>query len=283
MVKEVFEDESGDEGSVIVEDVRQVQKRDVKKKKKEVEKVEYRKFNIKVGFRIVDYIKILVFVKFKDDNIEVVKNKRNMGLKGKVVKLFEMKIKVVKEEVVEVRKRREKVEKELLKIIKRIFFKSKWDSIMSQIDVEKNVVKFKVEVKSKLESYFSIFLLFIVKKEVVIKEKFKKKLFSLFILDFSKVKSKLNFGFLVFVIRRELFFVISKKNFFRSNFIGDVVKRLFFVVFNGSFNVFKLDLNDFVGSSLFGFVISFVRSSYSDLVGIDGGGEFSVLGIFRIV
>lgn len=103
----------------------------MKKKKKEVEKVEYRKFNIKVGFRIVDYIKILVFVKFKDDNIEVVKNKRNMGLKGKVVKLFEMKIKVVKEEVVEVRKRREKVEKELLKIIKRIFFKSKWDSIMS--------------------------------------------------------------------------------------------------------------------------------------------------------
>lgn len=102
----------------------------MKKKKKEVEKVEYRKFNIKVGFRIVDYIKILVFVKFKDDNIEVVKNKRNMGLKGKVVKLFEMKIKVVKEEVVEVRKRREKVEKELLKIIKRIFFKSKWDSIM---------------------------------------------------------------------------------------------------------------------------------------------------------
>lgn len=100
------------------------------------------------------------------------------------------------------------------------------------------MVKFKVEVKSKLESYFSIFLLFIV-KEVVIKEKFKKKLFSLFILDFSKVKSKLNFGFLVFVIRRELFFVISKKNFFRSNFIGDVVKRLFFVVFNGSFNVFK--------------------------------------------
>lgn len=145
------------------------------------------------------------------------------------------------------------------------------------------MVKFKVEVKSKLESYFSIFLLFIVKKEVVIKEKFKKKLFSLFILDFSKVKSKLNFGFSVFVIRRELFFVISKKNFFRSNFIGDVVKRLFFVVFNGSFNVFKLDLNDFVGSSLFGFVISFVRSSYSDLVGIDGGGEFSVLGIFRIV
>lgn len=103
----------------------------MKKKKKEVEKVEYRKFNIKVGFRIVDYIKILVFVKFKDDNIEVVKNKRNMGLKGKVVKLFEMKIKVVKEEIVEVRKRREKVEKELLKIIKRIFFKSKWDSIMS--------------------------------------------------------------------------------------------------------------------------------------------------------
>lgn len=103
----------------------------MKKKKKEVEKVEYRKFNIKVGFRIVDYIKILVFVKFKDDNIEVVKNKRNMGLKGKVVKLFEMKVKVVKEEVVEVRKRREKVEKELLKIIKRIFFKSKWDSIMS--------------------------------------------------------------------------------------------------------------------------------------------------------
>lgn len=102
----------------------------MKKKKKEVEKVEYRKFNIKVGFRIVDYSKILVFVKFKDDNIEVVKNKRNMGLKGKVVKLFEMKIKVVKEEVVEVRKRREKVEKELLKIIKRIFFKSKWDSIM---------------------------------------------------------------------------------------------------------------------------------------------------------
>lgn len=102
----------------------------MKKKKKEVEKVEYRKFNIKVGFRIVDYIKILVFVKFKDDNIEVVKNKWNMGLKGKVVKLFEMKIKVVKEEVVEVRKRREKVEKELLKIIKRIFFKSKWDSIM---------------------------------------------------------------------------------------------------------------------------------------------------------
>lgn len=102
----------------------------MKKKKKEVEKVEYRKLNIKVGFRIVDYIKILVFVKFKDDNIEVVKNKRNMGLKGKVVKLFEMKIKVVKEEVVEVRKRREKVEKELLKIIKRIFFKSKWDSIM---------------------------------------------------------------------------------------------------------------------------------------------------------
>lgn len=102
----------------------------MKKKKKEVEKVEYRKFNIKVGFRIVDYIKILVFVKFKDDNIEVVKNKRNMGLKGKVVKLFEMKVKVVKEEVVEVRKRREKVEKELLKIIKRIFFKSKWDSIM---------------------------------------------------------------------------------------------------------------------------------------------------------
>lgn len=83
-----------------------------------------------MGFRIVDYIKILVFVKFKDDNIEVVKNKRNMGLKGKVVKLFEMKVKVVKEEVVEVRKRREKVEKELLKIIKRIFFKSKWDSIM---------------------------------------------------------------------------------------------------------------------------------------------------------
>lgn len=103
----------------------------MKKKKKEVEKVEYRKFNVKVGFRIVDYIKILVFVKFKDDNIEVVKNKRNMGLKGKVVKLFEMKVKVVKEEVVEVRKRREKVEKELLKIIKRIFFKSKWDSIMS--------------------------------------------------------------------------------------------------------------------------------------------------------
>lgn len=103
----------------------------MKKKKKEVEKVEYRKFNIKVGFRIVDYIKILVFVKFKDDNIEVVKNKRNMGLKGKVVKLFEMKVKVVKEEVVEVRKRREKVEKELLKIIKRIFLKSKWDSIMS--------------------------------------------------------------------------------------------------------------------------------------------------------
>lgn len=103
----------------------------MKKKKKEVEKVEYRKFNIKVGFRLVDYIKILVFVKFKDDNIEVVKNKRNMGLKGKVVKLFEMKVKVVKEEVVEVRKRREKVEKELLKIIKRIFFKSKWDSIMS--------------------------------------------------------------------------------------------------------------------------------------------------------
>lgn len=103
----------------------------MKKKKKEVEKVEYRKFNIKVGFRIVDYIKILVFVKFKDDNIEVVKNKWNMGLKGKVVKLFEMKVKVVKEEVVEVRKRREKVEKELLKIIKRIFFKSKWDSIMS--------------------------------------------------------------------------------------------------------------------------------------------------------
>lgn len=103
----------------------------MKKKKKEVEKVEYRKFNIKVGFRIVDYIKILVFVKFKDDNIEVVKNKRNMGLKGKVVKLLEMKVKVVKEEVVEVRKRREKVEKELLKIIKRIFFKSKWDSIMS--------------------------------------------------------------------------------------------------------------------------------------------------------
>lgn len=103
----------------------------MKKKKKEVEKVEYRKFNIKVGFRIVDYIKILVFVKFKNDNIEVVKNKRNMGLKGKVVKLFEMKVKVVKEEVVEVRKRREKVEKELLKIIKRIFFKSKWDSIMS--------------------------------------------------------------------------------------------------------------------------------------------------------
>lgn len=103
----------------------------MRKKKKEVEKVEYRKFNIKVGFRIVDYIKILVFVKFKDDNIEVVKNKRNMGLKGKVVKLFEMKVKVVKEEVVEVRKRREKVEKELLKIIKRIFFKSKWDSIMS--------------------------------------------------------------------------------------------------------------------------------------------------------
>lgn len=103
----------------------------MKKKKKEVEKVEYRKFNIKVGFWIVDYIKILVFVKFKDDNIEVVKNKRNMGLKGKVVKLFEMKVKVVKEEVVEVRKRREKVEKELLKIIKRIFFKSKWDSIMS--------------------------------------------------------------------------------------------------------------------------------------------------------
>ncbi|XP_065931914.1 CAP-Gly domain-containing linker protein 1 isoform X5 [Magallana gigas] len=282
-VKEVSEDESGDEGSVTAEDARQAQKRDVKKKKKEAEKVEHRKPNIKVGSRIADYIKTPVPVKSKDDNTEAAKNKRNMGPKGKAAKLLEMKAKAVKEEVAEVRKRREKVEKEPPKIIKRTPPKSKWDSIMSQIDAEKNVAKPKAEVKSKLESYLSTPPPPTAKKEVATKEKPKKKLPSLPTPDFSKVKSKLNLGSPVSAIRRESSPATSKKNSPRSNFTGDVVKRLSSVASNGSSNAPKLDLNDSVGSSLLGSAISSVRSSHSDLAGIDGGGESSVPGTPRIV
>lgn len=281
-VKEVSEDESGDEGSVTAEDARQAQKRDVKKKKKEAEKVEHRKPNIKVGSRIADYIKTPVPVKSKDDNTEAAKNKRNMGPKGKAAKLLEMKTKAVKEEVAEVRKRREKVEKEPPKIIKRTPPKSKWDSIMSQIDAEKNVAKPKAEVKSKLESYLSTPPP-PTAKEVATKEKPKKKLPSLPTPDFSKVKSKLNLGSPVSAIRRESSPATSKKNSPRSNFTGDVVKRLSSVASNGSSNAPKLDLNDSVGSSLLGSAISSVRSSHSDLAGIDGGGESSVPGTPRTV
>ncbi|XP_061183993.1 CAP-Gly domain-containing linker protein 1-like isoform X2 [Saccostrea echinata] len=271
-VKEVSEEESADEGSVTIEET----KPQKKKKKKEAEKVEHKKPNIKVGSRIADYIKAPVPVKPKDENTEAAKNKRNMGPKGKAARLNDSKTKGGKEEGNEERKKKEKVEKEPPKIIKRTPPKSKWDSIMSQIEADKNVAKPKSEVKSKLESYLSTPPPPSSKKETAPKEKPKKKLPTVPTPDFSKVKSKLNLGAPVALIRRESSPAAGKKDSPRGGVSGEVMRRLSSVASNGSSKAPKLDLNDSASSSVLGSAISSVRSSQSDLAGVDGGGESSV-------
>ncbi|XP_056010195.1 microtubule-associated tumor suppressor 1 homolog isoform X6 [Ostrea edulis] len=280
-VKEVSEEESANEGSVTTEDTIS-QRRDIRKKRREIEKTEHKKPNIKVGSRLADYIKAPVPVKPKDENTEAAKNKRNMGPKLKAAKSSDAKVKGGKDNGTEEKRKKEKMEKEPPKIIKRSPPKSKWDSIMSQIEAEKTVVKPKAEVKSKLEAYLSTPPP-PSKKEVVPKEKPKKKLPSLPTPDFSKVKSKLNLGAPVALIRRESSPAAGKKDSPRGNVSGDVLRRLSSVASNGSSNAPKLDLNDSVGSSVLGSAISSVRSSQSDLAGVDGGGESSVPSTHRML
>jgi hypothetical protein len=273
-IKGVSEEESANEGSVTTEDTAP-QRKDLKKKRKEVEKTEHKKPNIKVGSRLADYIKAPVPVKPKDENTEAAKNKRNMGPKVKAAKSSDAKAKGGKDNGTEEKRKKEKVEKEPPKIIKRSPPKSKWDSIMSQIEADKTVVKPKAEVKSKLEAYLSTPPP-PPKKEAAPKEKPKKKLPSLPTPDFSKVKSKLNLGAPVALIRRESSPATNKKDSSKGNVSGDILRRLSSVTSNGSSNAPKLDLNDSVGSSVLGSAISSVRSSRSDLAGADGEGESSV-------
>ncbi|XP_062603207.1 uncharacterized protein LOC134264979 isoform X2 [Saccostrea cucullata] len=272
-VKEVSEEESADEGSVTIEEAKPQRR----KKKREAEKVEHKKPNIKVGSRIADYIKAPVPVKPKDENTEAAKNKRNMGPKGKAARLNDSKTKGGKEEGNEERKKKEKVEKEPPKIIKRTPPKSKWDSIMSQIEADKNVAKPKSEVKSKLESYLSTPPPPPKKETTAPKEKPKKKLPTVPTPDFSKVKSKLNLGAPVALIRRESSPAGGRKDSPRGGGVsGEVIRRLSSVASNGSSKAPKLDLNDSASSSVLGSAISSVRSSQSDLAGVEGGGESSV-------
>ena len=125
-----------------------------KKKKFNVVK-DFKKPNTtNVVSKLSEYLKSPLPVKPKEDknNTEEAKNKRN-SLKGKIdLKGSKLESKVNEEKKVEEKKEKEVIEKEPVKKVKRTPPKSKWDSIMSQIDNKKDEekVKPKAEVKSKL-------------------------------------------------------------------------------------------------------------------------------------
>ncbi|KAK3600508.1 hypothetical protein CHS0354_028706 [Potamilus streckersoni] len=152
---------------------------------------EFRKPNINVGSRLADYIKAPLPTKPKDDqaNTEEAKNKRNtQKSKGDSPKHLS---RTESTEVVE--KKQEIIEKEPVKKVKRTPPKSKWETIMSQIEHNKSSEKKPKEVKSKLEAYLNAPIPVSPKKADEIKDepKVKKKIPASKIPDFSKVQSKL--------------------------------------------------------------------------------------------
>ncbi|KAL3880072.1 hypothetical protein ACJMK2_032343 [Sinanodonta woodiana] len=153
---------------------------------------EFKKPNINVGSRLADYIKAPLPTKPKEDqaNTEEAKNKRNtQKSKGDSPKHLS---RTESTEVVE--KKQEVIEKEPVKKVKRTPPKSKWETIMSQIEHGKSSEKNKPkEVKSKLEAYLNAPIPVSPRKIDELKDepKVKKKIPASKIPDFSKVQSKL--------------------------------------------------------------------------------------------
>ncbi|XP_069129978.1 restin homolog isoform X2 [Argopecten irradians] len=236
------------------------------KKKKEVEKIEYKKPNVNVKSRLGDYIKAPLPVKVKEELKEPPKAKQNTESKKKNSKEDTDKSKQNGVESEE-RNRRKKVEKEPPKIIKRTPPKSKWGNIMSQIEEDKGKVKPKAEVKSKLETYLSSPTPTpVVKKEEVAKEpKVKIKLPTVPKPDYSKVKSKLGLGAPAPVIKRDRSPVPGGRDQSPrpGRTKGDNSRRPSSVSSAGS-TVPKLDLNDSLGSSVLDSALSSARSSQSE-------------------
>ena len=166
-----------------------------KKKKFNVVK-DFKKPNTtNVVSKLSEYLKAPLPVKPpKEDknNTEAAKNKRN-SLKGKIdLKGSKLETKVNEEKKPEEKKEKEIIEKEPVKKVKRTPPKSKWDSIMSQIDNKKGEEKNKpkAEVKSKLAELLKAPPPPPPKKDV--EPKPKRKLTNA-IPDYSKVQSKLKY------------------------------------------------------------------------------------------
>lgn len=236
-----------------------------RQRKKEVEKVEYKKPNLNVGSRLSEYINAPLPVKPKDDpNTEEAKNKKNIFSKKKILPKTVVdeaeSSKAEKEERI-----KKKVEKEPPKIVKRTPPKSKWGDIMSQIESNKEQSPTpKIEVKSKLQAYLSTPApVVVVKKETESKKesKVKKKLPATPTPDYSKIKSRLNIGAPA-AIKREHSPGPSKRDQSpRGRLVADVARRLSSVSSVNS----KIDLNESIGSSVIGSVVSSTRGSQSDL------------------
>ena len=235
-------------------------------KKKKEEKVEHKKPNINVGSRLADYIKSPLPVKLKEEkeNTEAAKNKRNLGYVRKT-KTEEEK---GKSEGNEEKKpfKREKIEKEPPKLIKRAPPKSKWDAIMSKIEDKKCDPQPKKEVRSTLSAYMNSPPPALIKKEVETKQK--KKLPNVPTPDYSKVKSKLNLtaAHPVANIRREMSPGPGKRD---QSPRGKQTRAL---SLPGSAPP-KLDLNESVGSSVLGSIQDALKGSQTELsVNGDTGG-----------
>ncbi|KAK3099678.1 hypothetical protein FSP39_007927, partial [Pinctada imbricata] len=247
-------------------------------KKRKEEKVERKKPNINVGSRLADYIKSPLPAKPKEEkeNTEAAKNKRNLGYVRKLNKSEEAdKGKIDGSEEKKTFKR-EKIEKEPPKIIKRAPPKSKWDAIMSKIEDHKTEPQPKKEVRSTLSAYLSAPSPVITKKEPEPKQK--KKLPAVPTPDYSKVKSKLNLGSTPPAPKREMSPAPVKRD---QSPRPKQTRAASLSTASGSAPP-PLNLNDSLGSSVLGSAVESVRStgSLSDLHTVDGerktdGGDVS--------